>query len=552
MIVNIDFQEHYELNYLVQFLSEFEPRTIFLHIEPLLFSVSEILVLVWCVMLLYQLVTLSKSGRRTRFDYSRSTMMIKQSPSRNYRSKGVKVKHVLQICVLLAICFWLIYQVKHSHDKKTAFDEDNAGMSVKMHVSDEVFTFGRKDIQPRLGKEALKNDKVDEEVEEEETVAEEVNKNEEEEQEEDNKNEEKEYEAKGGDDEGDEGDEEKSETEVELEDFFVDGEKEREEGDDKEAEEMDLEDMERGRKGNMSSLQEHERDGGSSRNTHEAREENYRADDASSAVTHETGPETGVDSSNENTETKVAEEVSDKSNTTTGIKSEKGEMGQNGILTNVTVKEDTGSETGLDKLEGSSLLNSTVTAESSNLPEVSNNSTEGSLKSNNLLLPNGTEMKPDVTEPQNATIALVTENDSDTTSNNDQTNSNLVISGNTGNADAAVTGEFPNSSTTTTSDTASSEKVIASNSSVQVEGHSGLSTTEENADTTQNEKSETSDGTNQSRESSESGNAVAAQHDPIDSTDSSVALDEKDVQLGGSLQEIRAEGTKNGDAAAQR
>ncbi|KAF7127361.1 hypothetical protein RHSIM_Rhsim11G0148900 [Rhododendron simsii] len=469
--------------------------------------------------------------------------MVKQSPSRNNRSKGVRVKHVLQICVLLAICFWLIYQVKHSHDKKREFDEDDARMSVKTHVSDEVFKFGRKDLQPLLNEGTLKNGKVDEELEEEETVAEEGNKNEEEEQEEDSKNEEKEDEAKGGDDEGDEGDEEKSETEVELEDFFVDGEKEREEVDEKEAEEMDSEDIEGDRKRNMSSLQEQERDGGSSRNTHEAREENYRADDASSAVTHETEPETGMDHSNENTETKVVEEVSEKSNTTTGVKPEKGDTGENSA--NVTVKEDRGSETGLDKLEGTSLLNSTVTAESSNLLEVSNNSTDGSL------LQNGTEMKPDVTEAQNATLALGKENDSNTASNYDQSNSNLVVSGNTGNADAAVTGEFPNSSTTTASETALSEKVITSNSSVEVEGHSGLSTTEENADTTRNEKSETSSGTNKSRDSSESGNADAVQRDPIDSTDSSVALDEKDVRSGGTLQEIRAEGTENGDAAAQ-
>ncbi|KAJ6896165.1 hypothetical protein NC651_022401 [Populus alba x Populus x berolinensis] len=39
--------------------------------------------------------------------------MIKRSPRRNPRSKGIKLKHGLQICLLLGVCFWLIYQVKH-------------------------------------------------------------------------------------------------------------------------------------------------------------------------------------------------------------------------------------------------------------------------------------------------------------------------------------------------------------------------------------------------------------------------------------------------------
>ncbi|KAF7126433.1 hypothetical protein RHSIM_Rhsim11G0028900 [Rhododendron simsii] len=79
---------------------------------------------------------------------------------------------------------------------------------------------------------------------------------------------------------------------------------------------------------------------------------------------------------------------------------------------------------------------------------------------------NGREMKPDATEAQNATIAL-----------RSLENSNLVIS---------------------VPEIALSEKVVTSNSSVGVEGHYGLSTTEENADTKRNGKSETSNGTNKS------------------------------------------------------
>ena len=128
-------------------------------------------------------------------DNSWNTIMYKQSPGRNHRSKGIKVKRTLQICVLLAVCFWLIYQVKHSHDKKKAFDEHDAKISQTTHVPDEILKFGRKDLHPRLEETATKNEKHDEEEEveeeeEEETGGEEEeNKHEDEEQEEDSKTE---------------------------------------------------------------------------------------------------------------------------------------------------------------------------------------------------------------------------------------------------------------------------------------------------------------------------------------------------------------------------
>ncbi|PQQ10772.1 neurofilament medium polypeptide [Prunus yedoensis var. nudiflora] len=62
--------------------------------------------------------------------------MLKQSPSRNQRSKGFKVKHALQMFLLLAICIWLLYQLKHSHDKK-AYEESSAKISGKMQNGHE-------------------------------------------------------------------------------------------------------------------------------------------------------------------------------------------------------------------------------------------------------------------------------------------------------------------------------------------------------------------------------------------------------------------------------
>ncbi|KAL7227463.1 hypothetical protein ACSBR1_022339 [Camellia fascicularis] len=96
--------------------------------------------------------------------------MVKQSPSRDHRSKGVKAKQVLQICVLLAVCFWLVYQVKRFHDKKKSFDESDAKISLKTHVDDEILKFGQKGLLPRLDETIMKNEKHDEvEAEEEET-----------------------------------------------------------------------------------------------------------------------------------------------------------------------------------------------------------------------------------------------------------------------------------------------------------------------------------------------------------------------------------------------
>ncbi|KAK8952908.1 hypothetical protein KSP40_PGU004084 [Platanthera guangdongensis] len=50
--------------------------------------------------------------------------MMRQSSSRNQRSKGgFKLRHFIQVFLLVAICIWLVYQVKHSRDKKRAFEE---------------------------------------------------------------------------------------------------------------------------------------------------------------------------------------------------------------------------------------------------------------------------------------------------------------------------------------------------------------------------------------------------------------------------------------------
>ena len=87
---------------------------------------------------------------------------------------------MFQICLLLGVCFWLIYQVKHSHDKRKEFDEKDAKASVKAQSDDVILKFGRKDI-PHV-QEVSKDYKQEEQ--------EEGSKHEEEEQEEASKHEE--------------------------------------------------------------------------------------------------------------------------------------------------------------------------------------------------------------------------------------------------------------------------------------------------------------------------------------------------------------------------
>uniref|UniRef100_A0A1D1YEK1 Uncharacterized protein n=1 Tax=Anthurium amnicola TaxID=1678845 RepID=A0A1D1YEK1_9ARAE len=189
--------------------------------------------------------------------------MMRQSPSRNNRSRGWKLKHVLQICLLVAVCLWLLYQVKHSHDKKKALEEGNLKVSDTVEESRPDFLkLTRKDLQGNTVVTATDNTahKEEEENEEAEEAADEENKQEENEDEE----------GRGaGDDEIDESDQERADDEA-------DGGEEFGDEDDKEGQSEDVHLLENGG---------HEDDDEKSQ---EAREEHYKADDASSAVVRDT------------------------------------------------------------------------------------------------------------------------------------------------------------------------------------------------------------------------------------------------------------------------
>lgn len=77
------------------------------------------------------------------------SIMLKQSPSRHQRSKQFKVKHALQICLLLAICIWLLYQAKQTCQKKPALEEDSS-RTANLRNAYGILNLGRKGLDPQL------------------------------------------------------------------------------------------------------------------------------------------------------------------------------------------------------------------------------------------------------------------------------------------------------------------------------------------------------------------------------------------------------------------
>ncbi|KAM0977028.1 hypothetical protein ACFX15_019333 [Malus domestica] len=175
--------------------------------------------------------------------------MLKQSPSRNQRSKGFKVKHAVQISLLLAICIWLLYQLKHSHDKK-AYEESSGTISGKMQKGDAIIKLGRRDLHPRVDETSLDNGRHKEKEDSEEEMDESKS------------------------DEIDGHDLERAEEESEgVEDLIDEEDTEREE----ESEEQESDEE-------ILKLLDDQSRSEDTRNTEEMREENYKADDAPGAV----------------------------------------------------------------------------------------------------------------------------------------------------------------------------------------------------------------------------------------------------------------------------
>lgn len=267
--------------------------------------------------------------------------MYRQYPNTNRRLKEIKVKHVWQLCLFLGVCFWLIYQVMPSHDEKKGFDESDVEVSLASGHSNILVKLGRKGIHSRV----------------EETTGEDVEGNEhiEEDGVEDKKDEENESAGMDG------GDETFDDAEVDRENSVV-GKNEGEEGDENGSiEENDSEDV-NDQMEKESSVEETDHDG-DDMSSHEVREEHYKADDASSAVSHDTRME-GTENENEHDENENEQvedflehgleentsEETDEGEKRKELKVEVGEMAEDDTESNVTNNESEESE-GTENLE---------------------------------------------------------------------------------------------------------------------------------------------------------------------------------------------------------
>lgn len=469
-------------------------------------------------------------AREDKSPYWGISIMFRHSPSRGHRSKGFKVKDVLQICLLLAVCFWLIYQVKHSHDKKKEFDASDAKISKEIIANSQsgtetIVKLGRKDPKP-FDEISIRDEKREEEVEDAEVEGE--TKHEEEEQE--DKNEEKDDERReGGESEIDELDQEKTEEEALREEEI--GEEERgkeDEGDDEKEDQME----------NESATEDDSEHDSISTNTHnhEAREEHYKGDDASSAVAHDgQNVSKGTENSifeNENGNVEADEEPNtnpEKEFDENDLKFKQGkvEMAENSTSHIGITTEGMGIETGLPKPEDSPIQKSIVSTKSSIHPEVViDNSTHAKMETI------GSPLQKKFTQNQDGTV------DKGVTAAGEDTGFKIKIRERISNHIGSSVENHSNSINLTKSESAdlkslTSEKTASSDTQGYGSGSSELmketrlsdtaNQATENTNPTLNKKMEITHGAGESEKgsgfSSVNDDGGAIEHDPIDSLD---------------------------------
>ncbi|XP_031119552.1 histone acetyltransferase GCN5-like [Ipomoea triloba] len=96
-------------------------------------------------------------------------MLLKQSSSRNLRAKGFKLKHGFQICVILALCIWLLYQVNKSYSKKGAIEGSGSEVSGQGGENRlQILKLGRKGLNPEIEEEEEKAGDDEAELDDEE------------------------------------------------------------------------------------------------------------------------------------------------------------------------------------------------------------------------------------------------------------------------------------------------------------------------------------------------------------------------------------------------
>ncbi|KQK13435.1 protein starmaker [Brachypodium distachyon] len=97
--------------------------------------------------------------------------MLRQSSSRNHRSRGLKLKKALQISLLVIVSVWLLYQVKHSYEKKAAYTENDANNDTSDVRKDDqsqgdIVRLGRKGLPAKMEADSST---LDERIEDEDT-----------------------------------------------------------------------------------------------------------------------------------------------------------------------------------------------------------------------------------------------------------------------------------------------------------------------------------------------------------------------------------------------
>lgn len=543
--------------------------------------------------------------------------MIKRFPGRNHRSKGIKVKHVLQIILLLGVCFWLIYQVKHNHDKKKEFAKDAKLLASTQ--TDPILKLGRKDLHPGKREES-QNEKREEEEEDEHIEDDEENKHDHKEQEDgskheteergdnkdegreqgeeekkliaqeqeedENKNEDVEDDGRGGgDDEIDENDQDKTEVDtIDRDDEFLDEEKEKEKEEEVDEKEKENENEDEEKEG---LVEDH--------NNHEAREEHYKGDDASSAVAHDThSSSTETETlSLENSDVNLEANITKPENETTYSDENVGKQNDSDLkvsegdaidkISSNATTEAAGNKTLSNPVDDSSYLNKTTPTSSdshlessSNLTvvttEASNNVTGAGNDTSSSSELNKTVMLSESDQAQNTTTNTtvsgdvknvqteVLEQNGNTISEENQLNTDSTTDSVKTENGGAAAGESSNlvasnvTDNTNRNERSESETSEGDNSKVNTE----MSETNEtqNVDATEEEmfKGVTQTGENDETSDSSSTNETldSAEQDAIDSDDTHIHEDVAEARTDlDTLPDIRNEGDDSDETAAE-
>ncbi|CAA0807429.1 Unknown protein [Striga hermonthica] len=438
--------------------------------------------------------------------------MYKQSPSRNQRSKRLKLKYVLQICLLLAVCFWLIYQVKHSHDKKREFEELDSKSSLQTKSNNgEIIKLGRKDIVSSREDEGIIEE--DEENKPEDDEPERINSHEQ-------------------DNLDDREQENPDDTEVDKEEDSVD-------------EEIESREVETEGDGVVGENESESDD----KSTHEAREEQYKADDASSAVTHDAHGST--ENSNEHVENVLEEKSMGNGNKTEETNEEEknrddldaggGETGAFDQKSTITTNE--ANVDVLNESENHAPPNDTVVEGFSRDSTGNDPALEGS---------NSYSISNDSSNRMESISAGPSESKDAEPQSNDGILTNSTGSGETKDGESQSE-DFSNSDNNN-----DNTEALLSGQNATLEASVGSENRTENSNSVEPEKEDTSDGTYENPENSEStGNDnpnEEIQQDGIDlseSDDMSGSVEEKEVRTDlETLPEIQTEGTNNDDDVA--